>query len=519
MSAADRELELKVELTARGMQSIDSRGHLADFAVGPPQTRTLRSIYFDTPDRRLREKGVSLRVRRVGKRWVQTVKAGTDVRGGLSNPIEVEGVVQESEPELKSVGDRAIRKEIKKVLDGSTLTPMFETVVRRTTRRLRAGGNAEIVLALDKGEVRSPAGSSEIQEAELELKSGSAASLLAVAEALFADEPIRLAKKSKAERGYELLLGRPPEALQPLSATLPKLKSNQSCADAFRAILGVVAEQILHNWQVVAESDDPEGPHQLRVGLRRLRSALRVFRPVADSERLRELDAKARELGRVVGELRDADVLIGAVVAQARASNDGQPSFAKLHEVLLSELGAKRQQVRTALLSPEWSSFQLRLSLLSKVADDWTDAGDDRAAPARPVGKHARKGIERAWRKVARWAERLEELSIDERHQMRKALKALRYAVEFFRPIYPRKASRRFLEDLKDLQEIFGYLNDVAMAKKLMDLSPVHAFDAELQRAAGYVLGWHAARANEEWAAARERWRQLECAPRFWAGR
>jgi triphosphatase len=518
MSGANRELELKVELTARGMQKIDAGGRIAELAVGPPQTQNLRSIYFDTPDQRLRAKGLSLRVRRVGRRWVQTVKTGTDVHGGLSNPIEVEDTVHGDEPELKSVGDRAVRKKIEKALDGSELVPVFETVVRRTTRLLR-GENGEVELALDEGVVRSPIAASEIHEAELELKSGSVDSLLTVAEALFADEPIRLAEKSKADRGYHLVLGRAAEARKPLSAIQPKFEPTQNCAVAFRAILGAAADQVLHNWQVVVETDDPEGPHQLRVGLRRLRSALRVFRPVADSERLRELDAKARELGRVVGELRDADVLIDAVVAPAMASNPELLGFAKLREVLASARDAKREQVRSALRAPQWSCFQLKLALLSKVADDWVGASSHGGALTPPVRKHARKALKRSWRKVVRRAERLEELTVEERHLMRKALKALRYAVEFFLPIYSTNVGRRFLKKLKGVQDIFGYLNDVAMAKKLMNLAPMHAFDAELQRAAGYVLGWHAARANEAWSSARKRWRKVESAPRFWTGR
>jgi inorganic triphosphatase YgiF len=516
MNGAGRELELKVELTARGMHSIESDRRLAQLAVGPAQTRTLRSVYFDTPDQRLRAKGLSLRVRRVGRRWVQTVKADTEVQSGLSNPIEVEGEVHGTKPELRSVSDRTMRKQIKKALDGSALVPVFETVVRRTTRRLRVGANGEIELALDEGVVRSPAGSSDIREAELELKSGPVGSLLTVAEALFADEPVRLAEKSKADRGYELALGRPAEARKPFFATQPDLEKTHSCADALFAILSTVANQILHNWHVVLETDDPEGAHQLRVGLRRLRSALRVFRPIADSHRLRELDAKARELGRVVGELRDADVLIDEVVAPVVASNHGELDFARLREVLASERNAKRERVRAALLSPSWSGFQLKLALLSKVSV-WSDTRDQGAALERPVRKHARKALERSWRKVARWAKQIDALTIEERHQMRKSLKVLRYAAEFFHPIYPPKKARRFLKELKYLQAIFGYLNDVAMAKKLMDLSPDHSAEADLQRAVGYVLGWHTARAHESWALAKTRWRRLESASRFWA--
>jgi triphosphatase len=516
MGGAARELELKVELTARGMHSVESDHRLAQLAAGPPQTRTLRSVYFDTPDQRLRAHGLSLRVRRVGRRWVQTVKADTEVQSGLSNPIEVEGDVHGFKPELGCIRDRAVRKQIKKALDGSALVPVFETVVHRTTRRLRAGENGELELALEEGVVRSPTRSSEIREAELELKSGPADALLTVAEALFGDEHIRLADHSKAERGYALVLGRPAEALKPLFASVPDLEEAHSCADAMRTILKVVAAQVLHNWQVVAETDDPEGVHQLRIGLRRLRSALGVFRPVAGSHHLRELEATARDMAQVVGELRDADVLIEEVVAPVMARGSGEPGFARLREVLASERTGKRDEVKASLLSPRWSCFQLKLALLPKVPD-WSAAGSHERALARPVRKHARKALERSWRKVARRAERLEDLTMEERHRMRKSLKSLRYAVEFFQSLYPAKKSRRFLTELKWLQEVFGYLNDVAMAKKVMELSPACAGDAELQRAMGYVLGWHSARVDEAWTTARERWRRLESAPRFWA--
>ena len=91
--------------------------------------------------------------------------------------------------------------------------------------------------------------------------------------------------------------------------------------------------------------------------------------------------------------------------------------------------------------------------------------------------------------------------------------------MEFFLPIYPAKAGRRSLKKLKGLQDIFGYLNDVAMAKQLKDLFLEHAADCDLQRAIGYVLGWHEARANEAWTVARGRWQRLESAPQFWARR
>ena len=288
----------------------------------------------------------------------KTVKTDTEVRAGLSHPVEIEGEVHGIEPELWSVRDRAMRKQIKRALDGAALAPVFETVVRRTTRRLRVDENGEVELALDEGVVRSPAGSSDIREAELELKSGTVGSLLTVAEALFADEPIRLAEKSKAERGYELALGRPAESPKPLLATQPNLEKTQSCADALGAILSTVADQVLHNWQVVAETDDPEGAHQLRIGLRRLRSALRVFRSVADGPRLRELNAKAGEVAGVVGDLRDADVLIDEVVAALMVSNCRDLDFSRLSEVLASERNTKRAQVKAALRSSRWSCFQ-----------------------------------------------------------------------------------------------------------------------------------------------------------------
>src|SRR5262249_38248199 len=134
----------------------------------------------------------------------------------------------------------------------------------------------------------------ELCEAELELKAGSPACLLEVATRLFASGSLRLARMSKAERGFNLLLGRRDENIVPRRFLPATLKGDESCAEALALFVQSANAQMVANRTVVLETDDPKGAHQLRVGLRRLRSALRAFRRLDDRSVLREIDGLAR---------------------------------------------------------------------------------------------------------------------------------------------------------------------------------------------------------------------------------
>ena len=172
-SARESELELKVELTRDQLQRVRWHPALGDLAAAEPVTRNLRSIYFDTPDHRLRALDISLRVRSDGERWLQTVKAGTAVRNGVSNPLEMEVAVERPEPDLELIDNRKVRRKVEKAIARSILEPVFETVVERTTRHLHSA-DGELELALDEGTVRAGGAEDAVCEAELELKSGRA---------------------------------------------------------------------------------------------------------------------------------------------------------------------------------------------------------------------------------------------------------------------------------------------------------------------------------------------------------
>jgi inorganic triphosphatase YgiF len=512
-----KELELKLTLTPQELRRIGAHPMLEDLTVGKPVTRTLRSVYFDTPDHRLRAHGISLRLRAMGDeggdgkggQWLQTVKGGKGPRNGVSHPDEIEAVVGGPEPDLSAIDDRRLRQAIARAVRSSTLEPQFETIVARTTRRLHSD-KGDLELALDEGVVRTGAAEDTLCEAELELKGGSPECLLETAAQLFASEPIRLAEESKAERGYNLVLGRRDPGVAPCKADAPTLTGGESCGEALALFVASATTQIERNRRAVLETDDPEAAHQLRIGLRRLRSALRAFRPIESSPGTLELAHHAREIGQKVGALRDADILIGDIHAPVAAAREGDAGFSELRKALLAHRDAARGAARTALLSEQWSRLQLYLAL-------WPETVKSNAGLAAPVRAFAPVSLNKSWRRTAKYGARLESLSIAERHEMRKALKAFRYAVEFFGSLYEARRVNRCVKELRRLQDVFGYLNDVATAEALNAIcEDARALSPGAQRAAGYVLGWHEVSARHAWEGVTEAWSRLAKRRRFW---
>jgi inorganic triphosphatase YgiF len=508
-------LEIKFALTGEQFERIKALPALRGLAAGEPVQQSLRSIYFDTPDCSLHQHGYALRLRQVGKVWLQTVKADAGVHGGVSNPVEIETEAKGRRVQLDLISDSNVRRDLRRLIGNQPPVPVFETIIERTVQPLATAGGCEFELALDKGIVKAGRRSLEICEAELELKHGTAEDLYQVVTQLFAGESLTPSGQNKSELGYRLR-GRTPEiGPVPRKARLPLLHRKDACAFAVEQICRAAVGQILHNWQVVLASDDPEGPHQMRIGIRRLRSALAVFRPLLKKKLLRDLEQQLRELARLIGELRDVDVMQADIVGPLDGRNGKSPDLAPLRELLETRRAAVRARVRQDLAGPGPTTLQVRLALLPSVLAD-PAGGKRRAALRVPVTRLAAAALQKRWQKVANRARHLEELSDEERHALRKDLKTLRYTAEFFAPLFAAGKVRKFIAELQHLQELFGYLNDVVMAGRLAELTGPKSESVGLREAVGYVMGWHSAHAEDAWRDARTRWRELKKARRFW---
>ncbi len=507
MPQPNREFELKLDLTERELDRLAGNPTLN--TAGAASRKTLKSVYYDTPDHKLHGKGIALRVHNIGRSYVQTVKLDTELNGGLSNPIEVEDRLDSPQPNPGRIHDKRVRRKVRKAISGSALTKAFETVVTRTTHKLRAHGSV-IELALDRGEALAMNRRSEICEAELELIKGSPKDLLQIAQALFAKSGIKPAPISKAERGYRLLLRtRPAKKTVPVHAAPPAIFKGQTCGDAFALILNSAREQIVKNRTAVLETEEPEAVHQLRIGLTRLRSAERAIKALAGSRQLRQLEADAQALSRTVGRLRDADVLIEGIFVPVAGIPPREPGLDALYEALKAHRAAMQLEARQALMSEAWTRLLLSLTL-------WPSILRRDATLRVPVENHAGRLLQKRWQIARKLGRSIECLEGERQHQMRKMLKKLRYTAEFLAPLYPKAKVKLFINRLKTLQDVFGYVNDVRMAGQLCEIASSRCKEPAPLIAAGLVLGRHEAKVPDIWAQAPRAWRRLKASGPFW---
>ena len=485
-----------------------------------PRAKTLRTTYFDTPDHALKKAGIALRLRRDGRRWVQTVKTNAKLHGGLSRVGEVENHAPGGRLDIQAIPDVSTREEVLRRTKGAALLPVCETVIKRSAAELSLEDGTRAELAIDVGEIRASGHSADLRELEIELIEGKPGRLFDIAQALLPAGGLRFSRLSKGARGYLLAKeGRIEPPLEPRNAEPIAVEPTEIAEHAALATLRECLDQIATNVVVVRKLDEIEGPHQLRIGLRRLRSAFSVYSPVLSCPEMDRLSREAKWLGQEVGRLRDLDVVAKDIVGREARLNPDEPGLSALAEALAQQAAQQREHVRTLLVSPRAQSFLIALARFEETRG-WLVAEDFEQTErlAMPALRLSRRSLTKCWKKVDRLAQHLEQLNAEQRHELRKELKKLRYATEFFSPIYSAKQVRKFLKSLKMLQAVFGDLNDAVTVKAIMaeETNRLDGRDAGVQRAIGWVIGASQTRAEFGWNMAKDLWRDLDQARPFW---
>ena len=431
MAHIEREIKLRLSPQA-----------FARLARLAPERRRVASVYYDTARQDLRRAGVALRLRREGSRWLQTLKAESIQHAGLAARSEWELPVKRRALEP----DAFPRDEIR----GSTgidlprlarrLRPVFETRFTRRSGLVQVDGRASAELAIDRGRIVAGRRREAISEVELELISGDTEPLLRFAETL----ALPLAYESKAERGYRLAAGLPPA---PRKWRMPWVDPAAAPGNAFGAVFAAALMQTGTNAARLSGARDPEYLHQLRVGLRRLRSALQAFAPLLKDEK--PLKRGLRRLMPALGTARDWDVSMQLIESTGLAPQALRAARSKRN--------AARSAAAACVKSDEFRAFLFR-SLRWLQAEPWlhVDASLSSFAPQR---------LEKLYRKALR---RVDLQRPKRRHELRIRIKHLRYACEFFAPCFPPDAVAPYLKSLRALQDILGALNDIVTARSLL---------------------------------------------------
>ncbi|RST85697.1 CYTH and CHAD domain-containing protein [Aquibium carbonis] len=512
--AAAREIELKLVAPPAAIDDLAKAGMVVAHARNMGTVRNLGSVYFDTPDRALTAAGFALRVRSVGRSRIMTVKsAGGGAGDGLVGRGEWEVGILGDAPDLGVLPD-GVPKAFRALVADAPLEPVVTTTVRRRARKLDLP-NACIELAIDSGTVEAGGRVVALSEIELELVSGEVGALYDVALDMLEHGPAEMSLYSKAARGFDLAFDRPPAWRKPLR---PAVSRSVALDDAFAVMLSESLRHFLDNRPAAMDGRHPEGIHQTRVALRRLRSILKVIADATGSAAATGFAQDARWLAGEQGDARGFDVFLAETIPPVEEACADPSGFAAVRAAVQPLHEAAYARARAALADRR--ALRLPLALARWIeGHGWRGEADADALAVlgAPAAGFAGTVLDRQVRKALKRGRRFARLDAEGRHEVRLAVKKLRYLSDFLLPLCARdKKAAGFAKALSRIQDGLGRYNDIATTDQLLDRLAGPEAPPSVHRACGEIRGWQARDLAAMEADLRLRWKAFSSAKMPW---
>ncbi len=527
--AIPREIELKYlvrDLEAlRGWLARDWGGALDGLESGNEKTVEVEDRYVDTAYGALDQAGFGARLRREDDGPVTiTVKSASHDRPGgddddddegdpkaLSQRVEVEGPADARlDPDMWPPS--AARELINEIRDGARLRTLF-TINQRRERRTLALDDGPVQVTLDWVAVfRGARPLSSFSVLEVEATNGSGANLNRLAKLIEATGFVVPEPRSKEEiaRHYVAQAAEDPTHRLPRVPTSPGLKADDSLGEAGRKVLRMHLARMLHFEAGTRSGEDIEDLHKMRVATRRMRAAWRVFdgayRPKVQRRYVKEL----RSIARVLGEVRDVDVLLEDLETYiAKLPGPGRAAVDPLRSAWRQQREIARKRLVARLDSKQYREFvddYLDFTESPGVAEVIVPLGQPSlvrdTAGSRILAAYERV---RAYQTIITWAD------VRTLHALRIEGKRLRYTMEYFSEVLP-VTSRKLIAQITEMQDHLGLLNDADFAASTTrDWLNLHApqLPARSREAVGVYLDSREADVEDLRRSFRPLWRRV----------
>ena len=504
-------LEREVKLAAWGGFAVPPLDDVApDVSAAPLRTKKLDATYYDTRDLRLARAGVSLR-HRVGDDPPWTVKLPEGDAGPVMSRREITfaGPAGTIPAEATAL--------VRAYARGEPLTAVARLKTERSRVGLSVGGAQVAELADDEVSVyHGRRLASRFREVEVEIEDEAPDGLL---EAVVAR--LRDAGAGEPDTTPKVVRALGPRALEPLPGSVTRVGADSTMGEVVRAAVANALARIVGHDPGVRLGDDPEDVHQARVGTRRLRSDLRTFRPLLDSEWVAGLREEAGWYAGLLGEVRDIEVLMERLEHQARTL---PKEDAAAVTPIVGRLAKEREKARARLL--EGMDSPRYVDLLDRLTDAATEpcfaAGADGhdPGPARQLAADLLPGLVRKpWRRLNKAVKALPEVPADEDlHAVRILAKHTRYAAEAAAPVIGKRASA-FAKAMAAVQTVLGDHQDACVMEDWLRQTGPKTRSTKEAMLIGQLIGLQRAEAQAKRAEWPQVWqRAADKSLRGWLG-